>query len=65
MALVSQVHRSLRAEFLSPELVSSNLVELQEGLKVWIESGGVGLLRARLEGMATGEKVGKLGKGSE
>lgn len=43
-ALASQVHRSLRAEFLSPELVSSNLVKLQEDLKVWIENGGVGLL---------------------
>lgn len=43
------MHRSLRAEFLSPELVSFYLVKLQEGLKEWIENGGVGsLLRARL-----------------
>lgn len=43
------MHRSLRAEFLSPELVSLYLVKLQEGLKEWIENGGVGsLLRARL-----------------
>lgn len=48
-ALACQVHRSLRAEFPSPELVSSYLVKLQEGLKGWIENGGVGLLlRARL-----------------
>lgn len=47
--MASQVHRSWRAEFLLPELVSSYLVRLQEGLKGWIENSGVGsLLRARL-----------------
>lgn len=64
--VASQVHRSLRAEFLSPELVSSYLVKLQEGLKGWIGKGGIGsLLRARLSGgngpWRTSRKIGEGG----